>query len=170
MSMQVGNGWKVMNERDALLLALVRGKLSTVDLPSELIVFLDASSAESIDALLQQFRDEPSITQVSEATEATLAGFEGMQQDFTVLPNPENKGNPASDIPPGVRFIPVMGQFFTPGFSWISSSPEAHMRVFIVDAGGGGLLLVTLEAPSDDFENLVADADRILQTLTPIEP
>jgi hypothetical protein len=44
------------------------------------------------------------------------------------------------------------------------------MRVFIVDAGGGGLLLVTLEAPSDDFENLVADADRILQTLTPIEP
>jgi hypothetical protein len=168
-SMRVDDGWKVMNEREALLLAIVRGQTIPAELPSELIVFLDASSAESVDVLMQQFREEPAITQVGEPTEATLAAFEGMQQDFSVLPNPENKGNPASDIPPGVRYIPVMGQFFTPGFSWISSSPEARLRVFGVDTGDS-LLLVRLEAPPNDFENLVAGADRILQTLTPFEP
>jgi hypothetical protein len=62
-----------------------------------------------------------------------------------------------------------MSQFFTPGFTWISSTPEAHLRVIVVDTGDS-LLLVTLEAPPDDFEQMVADADEILQTLTPVEP
>jgi hypothetical protein len=169
MSMQIGEGWKVMNELEALLFAIVRGKTETLDLPSELIVFLDASSAETVEALMQQFREEESITPDGAATEANLAGFAGLQQDFSVLPNPGNPGSPADDIPPGVRFLTVMSQFFTPGFTWISSTPEAHLRVIGVDTGDS-LLLVTLEAPPDDFEQLVADADEILQTLTPVEP
>ncbi|MCI0425195.1 MAG: hypothetical protein L0Z49_07080 [Actinobacteria bacterium] len=62
-----------------------------------------------------------------------------------------------------------MSQFFSPGFSWISSSPEARLRVIVVDTGGS-LLLVALEAPPDSFETLVADAEAILGTLTPHEP
>jgi hypothetical protein len=164
MSMQVGDGWKVLNERGALLFAIVRGKVSTLDLPSELIVFLDASAAGSVDALIDEFGAEPSITAVGEATDTNLAGFPGKQRDFVVVPNPGNPGNPANDVPPGVRAIPVMGQFFTPGFTWTSSTPEASLRSMVVEVGDS-LLLVTLEAPAEDFETLAADAEEILRSL-----
>lgn len=169
LTVQVDEGWRVLNEGAALLFAIVRGASNPPHLPSELIVFLDASSAQSVDALMGQFLAEPAITPVGEATETTLAGFDGVQQDFSVLPNPDNKGNPERDIPPGVRTIPVMGRFFSPGFAWTSSTPEARMRVIAVDTGDT-LLLVTLEAPPVDFASFVADAGGLLETLIPLEP
>jgi hypothetical protein len=133
------------------------------------MALMNASSAGSAESLMAEFLEEPSIMPLSEPTVADLAGYTGWQQDFAVLPNPDYPGNADSDIPAGVQFIPVVEQFFAPGFSWTSSSPEAQLRLIVVNAGDA-LLFVYLEAPPDTFATFVADADQILQTLALLEP
>jgi len=168
LSVEVGDGWRVMNEEQAKLFTLARGK-NSLDNPSEWIVFMNASSAGSDEGLMAQFLEEPNIVPLGEPTVADLAGYAGWQQDFAVLPNPDFAGNQRDDIPAGVQFIAVVEQFFAPGFFWVSSSPEAQLR-FVALNVGDTLLFVYLEAPPDAFATFVADADQMLQTLAMLEP
>jgi hypothetical protein len=168
LSVEVGDGWRVMNEEGARLFTLVRGQ-NSLNNPSEWIAFMNASSAGSDEGLMAQFLEEPNIVPLGEPMVADLAGYTGWQQDFAVLPNPDYPGNANNDIPAGVQFIHVVEQFFTPGFSWTSSSPEAQLRLAVVNVGDT-LLFVYLEAPPDAFATFVADADQILQTLELLEP
>jgi hypothetical protein len=168
LSVDVGDGWRVMNEEQAKLFTLARGQ-NSLNNPSELIVFMNASSTNSVESLMTQFLEEPNIVPLSDPTVADLAGYAGWQQDFAVLSNPDYLGNGRDDIPAGVQFIHVVEQFFAPGFSWTSSSPEAQLWLVVVNVGDT-LLFVYLEAPPDQFATFAADASQILQTLELLEP
>lgn len=161
LTIEVTEGWRVMNEQSALLFTLARGE-NELGNPSELIVFIDASTTGK--ALLAQFAGEPAITALGDPAPAELAGFAGQQQDFAVLANPDYAGNPQDDIPPGVQFIDVVEQFFAPGFIWTTSTPEAQLRFITVDIGDA-LLFVYLESTPTGFETFVADAGEMLETL-----
>jgi hypothetical protein len=168
LSVKVGGGWRVMNEEQAKLFTLARGQ-NSLNNPSEWITFMNASSAGSSEGLIAQLLEEPNIVPLGEPTVADLAGYAGWQQDFAVLPNPDFAGNQRDDIPAGVQFIGVVEQFFAPGFFWVSSSPEAYLRLVVVNVGDT-LLFVYLEAPTDTFATFVADAHQILKTLELLEP
>ncbi|MBK8905395.1 MAG: hypothetical protein IPM53_29705 [Anaerolineaceae bacterium] len=168
LMLEVGEGWRVMNEEQARLFALARGQ-NSLNNPSEWIVFMTASSVGSAEGLMAQFLEEPTIVPLGEPMVADLAGYAGWQQDFAVLPNSDYPGNVNDDIPAGVQIIDVVEQFFAPGFSWTSSSPEAQLRLVVVNVGDT-LLFVYLEAPHDQFATFVADANQILQTLEMPEP
>jgi hypothetical protein len=168
LSVEVGEGWRVMNEEQAKFFTLARGQ-NSLNNPSELIGFMNASSTNSVESLMAQFLEEPTIVPLSDPTVADLAGYAGRQQDFAVLPNPDYPGSAYDEIPAGVQFIHVVEQFFAPGFLSVSSSPEAQLRLIVVNVGDA-LLFVYLEAPPDAFAAFVADADQILQTLELLEP
>jgi hypothetical protein len=160
---EVTGRWRVMNEEFAQLFTLARGSNSQGN-PSELLVFMNASSDGSAEEVMAQLQGEPNIIALGEPTAADLAGYTGLQQDFAVLPNPDFAGVPSNDIPAGVHFLEVVGQFFAPGFLWVSSTPEARLRFIVVNVDEA-LLFVYLEAPPDNFETFAADADQLLQTL-----
>jgi hypothetical protein len=159
----VPEGWKVLNESAAKLFALARGT-NSLDLPSELVAFLIASEAGTVDDVMAQLLEEPDIVASGGSSPVTVAGLVGMQQDFAVLPNPDSAGNPANDIPPGVHFISVVEQFLAPGFAWTNSTPEAHLRFVVVEVGSE-TLTIYLEAPPGDFDALAADVTAMLDTL-----
>jgi hypothetical protein len=163
LMMNVPEGWKVLNDSAAKLFALARGT-NDLGLPSELVAFLIASEAGSVDDAMAQLLEEPDVVASGGSSPVTVAGLVGMQQDFVVLPNPDFAGNPAADIPPGVHFISVIEQFFAPGFAWTNSTPEAHLR-FVVVAVDSGTLMIYLEAPPGDFDALAVDATAMLDTL-----
>jgi DNA-binding beta-propeller fold protein YncE len=167
LSIDVPDGWRVMNEERAKLFTLVRGK-NELNNPSELIVFINTTQAGSVDELLALLREEPNIIPAGEMTESQIANFKGVQQDYFVTPNPDYAGDPRDDIPPGVHFLKVVEQFFTPGFEWTSSSPEANLRFEVFEAGES-ILFLYLESPTDSFDTFIADASQILQTLKILE-
>lgn len=162
-TIEVTDGWRVMNEEQAKLFTLARGN-NSLDNPSELVVFMNASSADSVESLMAQFLEEPNIMPLGELTMADIAGYVGLQQDFAVVPNPDYAGNPQNDIPAGVQSINIVEQFFTPGFQWTNSSPESQLRFVVVNVSDS-ILFIYLEAQPDNFSTLVADANTMLQTL-----
>jgi len=159
----VSSGWRVMNEEFAQLFTLGRGSNSLGN-PSELVVFSNVSGEGSAEELMAQLQKEPNITPLNETIAADLAGFTGLQQDFAVLPNPDFAGVPRDDIPAGVQYLDVIQQFFTPGFIWVSSTPETWLRFIVVNVNEAQLF-VYLEAPPDNFDAFTADAGQMLQTL-----
>jgi hypothetical protein len=160
---EVGSGWRVMNEEFAQLFTLARGSNSQGN-RSELVMFSNVSGEGSAKEIMAQLREEPNITPLGEPTITNLADFTGLQQDFSVLPNPDFAGVPCDNIPAGVQYLDVIQQFFAPGFIWASSSPEAWLRLIVVNVAKVQLF-VYLEAPPGNFGAFAADIDQILQTL-----
>jgi hypothetical protein len=162
LSVEVGEGWKFLNEKDALLFLIGRG-LNVQNNPSQMIVFMKVSSDMTPETLIQAIRDSPELVSAEEST-VEVAGFPGLQLDSTAKPNPEYVGNSEADIPPGVQFLPVFTRHFSPGFSWTTSSVEAQIRTIALMVDDQVLLLY-LEAPQGEFDSLISDAEVILQSL-----
>jgi hypothetical protein len=168
LTVEIGDGWRALNESPARLFLLGRGE-NVQDNPSQMIVFINATGKGSPDALVASLQGEPGLRVLAEPVSVEVAGFPGLQLDTQALPNPTFEGNPGADIPPGVQPLPVITAFFTPGFTWTTSSPEARVRALVLTAADQTLLLY-LEAPPEEFEAFAADAGQLLESLALIEP
>lgn len=163
LSVEVGEGWRSINEKAAKLFTLGKGRNSLGD-ASQLLVFLAAPKVGSPQTLLQSVRNAPEYVASGETTPATIAGFSGLQSDAATKPNLKYEGDPEADIPPGVQILPSINRFFTPGFLWTTSSPEARLRLIALDVNGQ-TILIYLEAPPDEFDAFVGEATKLLQTM-----
>ena len=163
LTVEVGEGWKVLNEEAALLFEIGRGENIQKN-PSQMIVFLNVTGRGSPETLISSVKNAPELTTTAESVSVTIAGFSGLQLDSTAKPNPGYAGDPAADIPPEVQFLPVFMKYFTPGFLWTTSSPEARVRTIALTIDNQTLLLY-LEAPQEEFEAFTVDAEQILQSL-----
>lgn len=167
LSVEIGEGWRVMNEASALLFLIGRGQ-NVQNNPSQMIVLLKVSDRRTPRGLIEAVQAAPELVTVSAPVTVTVAGFSGLQLDSMALPNPSYAGSAQDDIPPGVQFLPVFRAFFSPGFAWTTSSPEATVRTLALRVDQRTLLFY-LEAPTAEFEQFAADAEALLQTLKVIE-
>ena len=163
LSVEIDAGWKLVNERAALFLQFGRGENSLGN-PSQMIILVNATRRGEPEAVIGLVPAAPQLTALGDPAPVTVAGFEGWLLDSTANSNPTYAGNEAADIPPQVQFLPVMEQFFTPGFAFTTSSPEARLR-FVALAVGDQTLLIYLEAPPGEFEDFALQADAVLQSL-----
>lgn len=168
LAIDLGEGWRVLNEERAQLLLIGRGE-NVQNNPSQIITFINATSdTNTPESLIAAVQAAPELVVLAEPVPVTIAGFSGLQLDSAAKPNPTEKGSPADDIPPGIQFLPVFRQHFAPGFLWTTSSPEARVRTIALSVGDQVLLLY-MEAPPDEFETFAVDADALLQSLVLIE-
>lgn len=163
LAFEVGEGWRVMNEERAGLFLLGRGD-NVGNLPSQVITFLNAGDSAPPDSLIAAAQAMPQLTPMGEPVSVAIAGFPGWQVDSVAKPNPDEKGDPANDIPPGVQPLPFFQEYFAPGFLWTTFTAEARVRTAALSVGERTMLLY-MEAPAAEFDQFVADADTILWTL-----
>jgi hypothetical protein len=163
LTVDVGEGWGVLNEEAARLFLLAGKGRNEFNDPSQVLVFIAIPDGDPQD-VLTSIRGAPQLTPLSEITGTTIAGLPGWQFDASAKPNPEYKGDQEADIPAGVQILPVINKYFTPGFLWTTWTPEARLR-FIALNVGEHVLLLEIESPPAEFEAFAAEADRVLQTL-----
>ena len=163
LSVEMDAGWRLVNERAALFLQFGRGENSLGN-PGQMIILANATRRGGPEAVIGLLQAPPQLTALGGPAPVTVAGFEGWLLDSTANANPTYAGNEAADIPPQVQFLPVLQPFFTPGFAFTTSSPEARLR-FLALAVGDQTLLVYLEAPPGEFDDFALVADAVLQSL-----
>jgi hypothetical protein len=163
LTVDAPEGWRVLNESAALLFMLGRGE-NAQNNPSQIILFLNATGSSSLESLIETIRNAPQLAETAAPAEVAIAGFAGRQVDMTALPNPTFEGSAANDIPPGVQYLPAIERYLTPGFAWTTSTPEARVRAIALTVGDQ-TLLIYIEAPPQEFDELAADAGAILESL-----
>jgi hypothetical protein len=167
LSLEIDQGWRVINEEMAGLFALVKGRNSLSD-ASDWIAFVPIRRADPLRQLLGEFQQAPQLHAIQEITPASVAGFVGLQLDASAQPAPDVGGVPQDSVVAGTQKLPVMEQFVSPGFQWYTSTPEARLR-FMALAVGDQTMLVYLESPADAFDRFVIEADQVLQTAAILE-
>src|SRR5687768_17012048 len=151
LTLEVGEGWRVMNEKAALLFLLAgQGRNSFGD-PSQVLVFIAVPDGDP-QAILTSIKNSPELTPADGIREITIAGFSGLQLDASAKPNPGNEGSREEGIPPGSQILPAVGRYFTPGFLWTTWTAELRMR-FIVLNVDEQVLLLEIESPPAEFED-----------------
>lgn len=166
LTMELGEGWQVVNDKDARLFMFGKGENIFND-PTQALVFIAISNGDP-QAILASIKNDPGLTAQREMTEITIAGgsggLSGLQFDLFAKPNPDYEGNKDAEIPPGVQFLPSVGQYFAEGFFWTTWSAEAHLRFIVLDLGEHALLL-QIDSPPAEFEGFASEAEQVLQTL-----
>jgi hypothetical protein len=162
LTLELGEGWQVVNEEAARLFMLGKGENIFND-PTQALVFVPIQD-EDPQLILGSIKSEKGLTPQGEMTETTIAGFPGMQLDLSANPNPGYEGDKQSEIPPGVQFLTSVGRYFAEGFNWTTWSAEARLRFIALDMGED-VLLLQIDAPPAEFETFAAEADQVLQTL-----
>ncbi len=163
LTMDVGEGWSVLNEEKARLFLLAGKGRNEYNDPSQVLVFIVISDGDPHDTL-NSIKNSPELTPKSELIEATIAGFSGWQFDATAKPNPGYEGDRNADIPPGVQFLPAINQYLTPGFLWTTWTAEPRLRFVALNAGEQ-MLLLEIESPPAEFDAFAREAEQVLQTL-----
>lgn len=164
LALAPGEGWRVLNEERAQLFLLGRGE-NAHGSPSRIITFIDATGpAASPESIIAAAQGISQLTPLGEPVSVAIAGFPGWQLDSVAKPNPDEKGDPSADIPPGVQYLPFFQKYFAPGFLWTTFTPEARVRTAVVRVGERTMLLY-IEAPAAEFEQFIADVDVLLWTL-----
>ncbi len=163
LTLEVGEGWRVLNEEAALLFLLAGQGRNSLGDPSQVLVFIAVPDGDP-QAILTSIENAPELMPTGEVTEITIAGFSGWQFDASAKPNPENEGNPGDGIPAGAQFLPVINKYFTEGFIWTTWTAEPRLR-FIALNVGEQTLLIEIESPPAEFEAFVSETDQVLQTL-----
>lgn len=168
LAIELGEGWRVLNEKRAQLLLIGRGQ-NAQNNPSQLITFINATAVTpSPERLIAAVRALSQLTPLGEPVSVAIAGFPGWQVDLVAKANPDERGNPSADIPPGIQYLPFFERYFAPGFIWSTSSPEARLRVAAVSVGEQTLLLY-MEAPAAEFDSFIADVDALLWSLRAVD-
>lgn len=162
LTMEVDEGWREINEEEALLFMLGKGRNSFRD-PIQVLVFIAVPDGNP-QSILTAIKNEPELTRAGEITEITIAGFSGLQLDVSAKPNPGYEGDKEAEIPPGVQFLPAVNRYFTPGFLWTTWTVESRLR-FIALNVDEQMLLLEIESPPAEFEAFASQADQVLQSL-----
>jgi hypothetical protein len=166
LTMELGEGWQVVNEKDARLFMLGKGE-SIFNDPTQALVFIAIPKGDP-QAILSSIRNDPGLTAQGEMSEITVAGasggLSGLQLDLFAKPNPDYEGDKDAEIPPGVQFLPSVGQYFAEGFFWTTWSAEAHLRFIVLDLGEH-VLLLQMDSQPAEFEAFASEAEQVLQTL-----
>jgi hypothetical protein len=162
LTMEIGEGWQVVNEEAAGLFMLGKGE-SIFNDPTQALVFIAIPDGNPR-AILTSIKNEKGLTLEGEITETTIAGFSGLQLDFSAKPNPGYQGNKQAEIPPGVQFLPSVNKYFAGGFLWTTWTAESRLR-FIVLNVGENLLVIEIDSPPAEFEAFASEADQVLQRL-----
>ena len=163
LTMEVGSGWSVLNEKEARLFLLAGKGQNEFKDPSQVLVFMAVPQGNP-QSMLASIKDSPELVATGEITETMIAGFSGWQFDATAKSNPSNKGNPANSIPAGSQNLPAINKYFAPGFLWTTWTAEPRLR-FIALEVGENVLLLEIESPPTDFEAFASETDQVLQTL-----
>jgi hypothetical protein len=162
LAMALEEGWRAVNDDDALLFMLGKGRNIYND-PIQALIFI-AVPGGNPQAVITSVSREPGLTQEGEITETTLAGFHGLQVDLTAKPNPGYEGDKESEILPGSQFLPHVNTYFAPGFIWTTWTAESKLR-FIVLSVEENVLLIEIDSPPAEFEAFADDAILVIQTL-----
>jgi hypothetical protein len=163
LTLELGEGWRVMNEAAAKLFLLAGEGRNELGDPSQVLVFIAIPDAKPQE-VLASIRDAPELVPAGEITETTVAGFSGWQFEAQATPNPTNKGNPANSVPAGSQFLPALGKYFAPGFLWGTWSAEPTLRFIALDMGEH-VLLIVIESPPGEFEAFASQADEVLRSM-----
>ena len=162
LNMTLAEGWRAVNDEDALLFMLGKGRNIYND-PIQGLIFI-AIPGGNPQAVITSISRESGLTQEGEITETTIAGFPGLQVDLIAKPNPGYEGDKESEILPGSQFLPSVGQYFAPGFIWTTWTAESKLR-FIVLNVEEYVLLIEIDSPPAEFEAFADDAILAVQTL-----
>jgi hypothetical protein len=163
LTIEVGEGWGVLNEKAALLFLLSGKGRNEFNDPGQVLVFISVPGGDP-QALLTSIRNSPELVPATEITETTIAGFSGWQFDAVATPNPGNKGSEANSIPAGSQKLPALNKYFAPGFLWTTWTAEPRLRFIALDMGEQ-ILLLQIESPSAEFDTFASEADQVLQSL-----
>ena len=162
LNLEIGRGWRVLNEERARLFLFGRGR-SDFDDPTQVLVFIPVPGGNP-KTLLSLIKNEPGLIPAGELTEIEVSGKSGYQLDFVAKPNSGYEGSVQAEIPPGVQFLPVVSEYFTSGISWTTWTAESRLRFIALDLGGD-VLLVEIESPPAEFDAFAAEAEQILLSL-----
>jgi hypothetical protein len=162
LTMEVGEGWRAVNDESALLFMLGKGRNEFND-PTQALVFITVPN-ENLEAVLTSIMRDPGLNPESEIGETTIARFPGLQLDFSAKPNPGYQGDKEAEILPGSQFLPSVNKYFTPGFIWTTWTAESRLRFIVLNVGEQGLL-IEIDSPPDEFEVFASEAGQVLQTL-----
>jgi hypothetical protein len=160
--MEIGEGWRVLNEEAARLFMLGKGR-SIFNDPTHALVFIAIPDGNP-QTILGAIKAEKGLMAESEMTETTIAGFAGLQVDLAAKPNPGYQGDKEAEIPPGVQFLPSVNRYFAEGFFWTTWSAESHLRFLALNVGED-VLLLQIESPPAEFEAFAGEAEQVLQTM-----
>jgi hypothetical protein len=163
LTLEVGDGWRVLNEEAALMFLLAGQGRNSLGDPSQVLAFIAVPDGDP-QAVLTSIKNSPELTPAGEISESTIAGFPGLQVEASAKPNPGNEGNRSDGIPPGVQSLPAVNKYFTEGFLWTTWTAESRLR-FIVLNVDEHMLLIEIESPPAEFEAFVSESDEVLQTL-----
>ena len=163
LTMEVGSGWSVLNEKEARLFLLAGKGQNEFKDPSQVLVFM-AVPEGSPQSVLASIKDSSELSPIGEIMETTIAGFPGWQFDAMAKPNAGNKGSAANSIPAGAQNLPAINKYFAPGFLWTTWTAEPHLR-FVALEVGEHVLLLEIESPPAGFEAFASETDQVLQTL-----
>lgn len=168
VTVEMPSGWRDVRENSVEAIYLIRGE-SAYTQATEVLAFFALDADEPASQFEADLLATEQIALVGEPTQVSIAGFNAWQADFQALPNPEELGNPEADVPPGTQRISVFEDYFVTSFYfWYTFTPEALVRVIVLDAGSQELVFY-IEAAPDDFARVTSDAELILQSLVVIE-
>lgn len=164
VTFEIPDGWRGVRENSVEAVYMIRGE-SEFTQATQVIAFFALDTDEPAEQFEQELLLAPQVTVIHEPTQVSIAGFDAWQVDLQALPNPEELGKPDADVPPGTQRISVFEDYFVTRFYfWYTFTPEAMVRVIVLNDGGQDLVFY-LEASSTEFDALASDADKILQTL-----
>jgi hypothetical protein len=162
LSLEVGDEWRVVNDKRAGLFMLGRGRNEFQD-PTHTLVLIPTPDTTP-DSVLAPIAIDPALVAGDPPVATTVAGFAGLQLDRSAKPNPGYTGSPHDEIPPGVQHLPSVRKWFATGFFWTTWSVESRLR-FIALAIGEQTLLVEIDVPPGELEGFLVEADAVLQSL-----
>jgi hypothetical protein len=117
--------------------------------PERMLLFWAVDPKYTADQVIAELRATPDA-HVTENQPATVDGISGTQFDMT------------SDV---TLKIPALGAFVGhKGDDWSTNSSGVHLRLIVLPTGGR-TLLVYIEAPTDEWDAFLPEADKILGTV-----
>jgi hypothetical protein len=122
-----------------------------------------SSVKQTVAGLVAWVRSRPSLV-VSAPTPITIDGHPGQSIDVTIAPTWTAK---CPDAPgPTAVFLMEAGSGTSGGYSW-GIAPAERERIIFLDLGGGDVVLVGIDTThADRWNELVAQAMPVIQTLT----
>jgi hypothetical protein len=156
-TVDVPAGWFAWTDAREELLVLGDGHTNEIDhLDRYMAVFVVDDAA----AVLNQAKSTPDAD-VGPEEELNAGELSGRAVTADAHANPEPPED--DEIAPGAIQIPAIDKLFA-GFFW-TESPRARFRVWAIDRGDQDLLIY-LEAPPDDWDAFVEDAEGFLSRIT----
>lgn len=160
VSVEVGDGWRGLRNASEGLFTFLQGNNEIAHSTRYLTIFAIAPSQG--EAYLADLRAIEALT-VAAAEPITLAGLTGTRTDAVAALNPAVVGTPER-LAGTVRIGP-MTALTEPLVAWYTESVEARLRIYVLEATAGHVLLVYVEAPPDEFDAFAAEAEAVLATL-----